>query len=115
MDNQLLIIIHFYKKLLGLNQRKTEIVYRLPRLATDSELFAIIECAFNILKGRFNLTTRQRNRLVPHLNTLRKIGRSRSRRGLKSVLQKGRWLGLLPALLTLIFIEALKLIKTDNN
>ena len=84
--------------------------HRLLRLASNEELLSIIEIAFNILKGQFNLNKRQKLKLIPHVNLVRKISRARSQRGLKSVLQKGGGLSILPALITPILIEALRLI-----
>lgn len=80
---------------------------RLLRLATDQELFSIIECAFNILKGKFKLTSRQKHRLIPHLDIVRNIGRVRTNRGIKRIIQKGNG-SFLPAILVPILIEAAK-------
>lgn len=84
---------------------------QLLRLATSEELFSIVESAYNLLKSRFKLTARQRHRIVPHLAVLRKIGRSRSQRGVRRLLQRGGGLGALPAILTPILIEAFRLIN----
>ena len=84
---------------------------RYLKLATTNELLSIIECAYNILKGRFNLTSRQKNRLTPQIEIVRRIGKSRSPRGLQTILQKGGGLSVLPALLTPILIEAIRLIQ----
>jgi hypothetical protein len=80
------------------------------RLATNEELFSIIEIAFNILKGQFNLNNRQKLKIIPQINLVRKISRVRSQRGLKTVLQTGGGLAILPALIAPILIEALRLI-----
>jgi hypothetical protein len=85
------------------------------KLAKNEELLSIIECAYNILKGRFNLSVRQKNRLIPQINIVRQIARSRTPRGVKSVLQKGGGLGIIPALLTPIIIEAIRLIKNNGD
>jgi hypothetical protein len=84
---------------------------RLLRLATNEELFSIVEIAFNILKGHFNLTNKQKQRLIPYANVVRKISRSRSHKGLKKVLQSGEGLSFLPALLAPVIIEAFRAIK----
>ena len=60
---------------------------RLLRLATSEELLSIIEIAYNILKNRFPLTKRQRSLLIPHADIIRKIGRVRTERGVKKVIQ----------------------------
>ena len=88
---------------------------RYLKLATNPELFAIIECAYNILKGRFNLTKRQKTRLTPHIDIIRRIGRSRSARSVKTTLQRGGGIGVLPALLTPIIIEAIRLFNNNGN
>jgi len=86
---------------------------RYLKLATDSELLAIIECAYNILKGRITLTKRQKNRLIPHIEIIRQIGRSRTSKGIKKVLQRGGGIGILPALLTPILIEAISSLRSS--
>jgi hypothetical protein len=88
---------------------------RLLRLATNLELFSIIEAAHNILKGRFNLTKRQTARLLPHIESVRKIGRSRTERGARQVLQRGGGIGAVAAILTPILIEVLKQIKSNGE
>jgi hypothetical protein len=88
---------------------------RLLRLATDSELLSIIESAYNILKGRFQLTTRQRHRILPYIEVIRNIGRVRSSRGAKRVIQRGAGLAVLPAILTPILIEAFRFIKNNGQ
>ena len=81
---------------------------RYLKLATTNELLAIIECAYNILKGRFRLTSRQKNRLAPQIDIVRRIGRARSPRGLHSILQKGGGLAALPAFLAPIIFEVIR-------
>jgi len=73
---------------------------RLLRLATTSELLSIVEIAINIIKTRFNLTTRQRKRLVPYVEYIRRLARARSESGARKIVQKGGSLGLV-ALITL--------------
>src|SRR4030088_3621710 len=79
---------------------------RLLRLATTAELLTIVEIAINIIKARFLLTTRQRNRLVPYVEYIRRLSRARSESGARKIVQKGGNLGLV-ALLTPIIIEAI--------
>jgi hypothetical protein len=86
---------------------------RYLKLATTNELLSIIECAYNILKGRFNLTSRQKSRLFPQIEIVRRIGRTRSSRGLHTILQKGGGLAVLPALLAPIIIEAIRLVNSN--
>ena len=79
--------------------------FNLIKLATDQELSAIIEIAFNILKKRFNLSKSQHTKLIPHVQALRRIGRTRSKRGIKKVFQSGEGLAIIPALIAPILIE----------
>jgi hypothetical protein len=88
---------------------------KILKLATTQELLSLIEAAYNILKGRFELTARQRSRLIPHIAVLRKLGRSRSERGAKHILQKGGGLTIIPAIITPILIEAFRLIQNDSK
>ena len=88
---------------------------KLLNLATNLELFSIIEVAHNILKGRFNLTKRQKTRLAPHIDAVRKIGRARTERGARKVLQRGGGIGALAAILTPIIIEVVKQIKGNGE
>jgi len=80
---------------------------RLLRLATTSELLSIVEIAINIIKARFHITTRQRKRLVPYVEYIRRLARARSESGARKIVQKGGSFGLV-ALLTPIIIEAIK-------
>lgn len=86
------------------------------RLATTSELLSIVEIALNVIKGRFNLTTKQKNRLLPHVEFVRNLGRARSEKGAKKILQRGGGI-LLAALITPVIIEAIRLLtsKISNN
>ena len=54
---------------------------KLLSLASTSELLSIVEVALNIIKGRFNLTTRQKNRLVPFADFVRSLSRVKSEKG----------------------------------
>ena len=84
------------------NKRK-----RLLKSACASELLALVEICLNILRSRFNLTTRQKKRLLPYADFVRRLSRARSERGArKLVVQTGSGIGaLFPALLTPILIE----------
>ena len=79
---------------------------RILRKATPLELLAIIESALNIVKSQFKLTTRQKNRILPHLCFFRRLSRIRSERGARQLVQKGDGVAL-PAILTPIIIEVL--------
>src|SRR5688572_13497294 len=63
---------------------------RLLKRATSSELLALCEICLNIVRQRFQLTTRQRKRILPYADFVRRCGRARSERGARRLLvQKG--------------------------
>ena len=80
---------------------------RILKHATSGELLAIVESALNIVKSRFNLTNRQKNKIVPHTEFIRRLTRVRSEKSARQLVQKGRGV-VLPAILTPIIISALK-------
>jgi len=107
---------HFLKQLAktrSLQKRK-----RLLKQATIGQLISLSEICLNILRNKFQLTKRQKGRLVPFADFVRRIGRVRTERGArKLVIQKGNGLplGLFPALLTPIIIELAKNLTTNKN
>lgn len=81
---------------------------RLLRKATTNQLLAIAEICLNIVQSRFQLTTRQKKRLLPYANFVRRMSRVRSERGARQLLynQTGEGLpGLFAALITPILVE----------
>jgi len=83
-------------------RRKRHILKR----ADTNQLLSIVEICLNIVKSRFKLTTRQKKRLIPHVDFIRQISRARSERGVKKVLkQKGGGIGVFAALFTPILLE----------
>src|SRR4051812_4537024 len=67
------------------------------------QLLAITEICHNILMNCFKLTTRQKNRMLPYADFIRRQGRIRTERGARSlILKKGNELhiDLFPSLLT---------------
>jgi len=86
------------------SERKTK---RILRHATINQLLAIVEICLNILKSRFKLTTRQKNRLIPHVDFIRHMSRTRSERGARKVLRQkgGGGASVFAALLTPVLIE----------
>lgn len=80
---------------------------RLLKTATTKQLLALAEICLNIVASRFQLTTRQKKRLIPYADFVRRMGRMRSERGArKFALQRGGGAGgLFAALLTPILIE----------
>lgn len=84
---------------------------RLLKKANTHQLLALAEICLNIVRNRFRLTTRQKMRMVPFVDFIRRLSRVRSERGArKLVIQKGSGLGinLFPALLTPIIYELSK-------
>ena len=86
----------------------------LLKRATSQELLAIVESALNIVKSRFNLTTRQRHRIIPYTGYIRKLSRVRSESGAKRLIQKGNGIGALAAFLTPIIIEVFRHLKNSE-
>ena len=82
--------------------------------ASPAELLTIVEVAKNILASNFPLTGRQKNRLLPFVDSIRKISRSRSELGTRRFIQSGNGLNIIPSLLLPIIVEAAKhLISSD--
>ena len=92
--------------------------HRMLKHANSQQLLAIAEICLNIVKARYQLTTRQRKRLLPYAEFVRRMSRARSERGARKVIsQKGSGIGgVLTALLTPILIEiGRKIIKSDTD
>ena len=84
---------------------------RLLRLATNEELLSIIEIAYNVLKGRFILKTRQKHKIIPYAHVIRKISRARSPEGLRKIVQRGEGFATLPLLIAPVIFEAIRFLK----
>lgn len=79
--------------------------------ATAEQLLSLAEICLNIVTSRFPLTTRQKKRLLPYADFVRRIGRIKTERGArKFIVQKGTGAGtsFFTALLTPILIELVK-------
>jgi len=84
------------------------------RNASSDELLALVEICSNILSSNFNLTTRQKKKIVPFANYIRKLSRIRSESGArKFVVQKGSGL-FLPSLLIPVISEAARYIISSQ-
>ena len=100
---------YFLKKL---SKSKSELKRRrILRAATNSELLAIVESALNIVKGRFNISARQKSRIDPYKNYIRTLARIRSERGARRLVQKGNGIGAFAAFLTPVILEAIRHFK----
>jgi hypothetical protein len=86
--------------------------------ASSPQLLALIEFCLNILTNRFSLTTRQKKRMSPYADYIRKMSRLKTERGARRfIVQKGTGAGpaFFTALLTPLLIEIAKAaIKRDE-
>lgn len=75
--------------------------------ANAKQLQAIAEICLNIVSSRFKLTTRQKKRLMPYADFVRRASRLRSERGARHlIVQKGNGVGgVFAALIAPILIE----------
>lgn len=80
---------------------------RLLKQAGTSQLLAIAEICLNIVGSRFKLTTRQKKRLMPYADFVRRVSRLRSARGARHlIVQKGSGIaGVFAALITPVLLE----------
>lgn len=91
---------------------------RLLKSATTQQLLSLVEIALNILRNRFRLTQRQKNRMLPFVAFIRQLGRIRSERGArKLVVQKGGGLpiALFSSLLTPIILELARTVISNSS
>jgi hypothetical protein len=90
---------------------------RLLKQATTAELLSISEICLNLVRQRFLLTTRQKRRIFPYADFVRRMSRVRSERGAKQIVQKGNGLGLglFPAILTPIILEIARSILVQEK
>jgi len=91
---------------------------RLLKSATTQQLLSLVEIALNILRNRFRLTHRQKNRMLPFAQFIRRLGRIRSERGArKLIVQKGSGLPIaaFASLLTPVIIELARSLTTSSG
>jgi len=98
--------LDFLKKLARTRSERKRIA--LFKEATRSQLLTLVEISYNILRGYFKLTRRQKLRLLPYAAFVRAMSRSRSEKGARDIIQKGGGFGTFAALLTPVIIEAVK-------
>lgn len=79
--------------------------------ATPDELLAIVEICANILASTFRLTERQRRKLLPHADFIRRLSRSRSAKTARSIVQVGNGAIFSPLLIPVLLEIARFLIK----
>ena len=85
---------------------------KILKTATNCEILSLVESALNIVKGRFCLTKRQKNKIDPYKNFIRKLSRTRSERGARKLVQKGNGIGAFAPFLIPIIVEALRHINS---
>lgn len=93
------------------NTKSERKLRKILKTSTTEQLLSLTEICLNIVTSRFNLTTRQKNRLIPYADFVRRIGRIKTERGArKFIIQKGTGAGtsFFTALLTPILIELVK-------
>lgn len=78
---------------------------RLVSDATTDQLLALVEVAANLIRRRFPLNIRQRERLAPFAHAVRSLARARSEKTAKKLVQKGEG-GMLASLLIPVLLEA---------
>jgi hypothetical protein len=74
-----------------LKQIKTKSLKRRRRLLIEmktEEMLALSEICLNILLNRFQLTPRQKRRMMPYVDFIRQMGRIRSEKGAREVILK---------------------------
>lgn len=89
---------------------KTKSYIKLKNLlksATTQELLSLAEISLNIVTQRFQLTNRQKKRLIPYADFVRRMSRLRTEKGARKLLiQRGAGSpGIFAALITPILIE----------
>lgn len=99
-----LVVSHadFLRKLSRTSSEKRR--SRLLREASTEQVLAIAEIALNVLKEKFPLTPKQRQRLQPHADAVRKLSRARKEATARHVIQVGGG-PMLASLITPVLVE----------
>lgn len=87
---------------------------RMVRHASDAQLLALVEIALNLLRSNFSLTNRQKSKIVPFADDVRKLSRSRAPHSARQILQKGGG-PMIAALLTPIIVELGRYLLSKNG
>ena len=77
--------------------------------ASREQLLSLVEVCSNILSDNFQLSKRQKARLIPHANTIRRLARARSERGAKKIIREQTGSGapaVFASLLAPVIVEA---------
>lgn len=83
--------------------------------ADTDQLLALVEVAANLIRRRFPLSIRQRERLAPFAQAVRSLARARSEKTAKKVVQKGSGGPLLASLLIPVLLEAARHLISRNG
>lgn len=87
--------------------KSTNKLHHILSTANKEELLSIVEICVNILCGRFSLTSRQKERLQPHAEYIRKLGNRKSESGVRKLIQTGGGIvSLIPSLILPVVVEA---------
>lgn len=88
---------------------------RLVADAGTDQLLALVEVAANLIRRRFPLSIRQRERLAPFAQAVRSLARARSEKTAKRLVQKGAGGPLLASLLVPVLLEAARHLISPAN
>lgn len=91
--------------------RSPKVRNELIRYASADELLAIVEVCVNVLRSRFPLNARQRQKLREHATYLRKLSRVRSEKSARKILQIGDGVAIASLLVPVIAEVARTLIE----
>lgn len=99
----------FLKKIATTKSMKKR--WHLVQNATRDELLSIVEVCSNILSYDFILTNRQREKILPYAELIRKLSRTRRDTSARKIVQKGEG-SFFSALLIPVLIEAARLLAS---
>lgn len=105
IGNLIISNINFIKKICKTRSEKKRKAYL--KGATKEELLSLIEICSNILCSNFKLKPDQKKKLAPYANFIRKLGRVRSEKSARVIVQKGNGF-IFSVLLTPVLAEAVK-------
>lgn len=80
----------------------------------SDQLLSLVDVASNILNSNFALTKRQKSKILPHIDYIRKLARIRSETGARNfIVQRGGGF-FLPSLLVPVITEAARLLISSS-
>lgn len=109
-------VVRHYEWLRRLSRTKSHTRrLRLLREASVDQLLALVEVTANIVRRRFPLSVRQRQRLVPFAQAVRALARSRTEKSARKLVVQNGGGGLLAAVLTPVLIEVARHLLTRSS